>query len=90
MQNDTTSVIQKVKRVSAAKIRPLTELHELPDTAFMTTAEAGLYSVLTVAALRIRRSTGNGPKFYKNASTIRYRKADIDQWLSGVVNTEAA
>ena len=81
---------EKAKRVKGIEKRTVTELNALPGQAFMTTEEVGLYAVLSGAALRIRRSCGNGPRFYKNRNIIRYRKSDVDNWLTKSSNSEVA
>jgi len=61
--------------------RNLTEICALPDLAWLTLGELALYAALTPDAMRIRRSNGTGPKFYKVGGTIRGRKSDVDAWL---------
>ena len=46
------------------------------------TSDAALYIHLSKPTLERMRVTGNGPPFLKLGRAVRYRKADLDEWLA--------
>jgi hypothetical protein len=59
----------------------LVRLHALPTTALFTSEEAGLYLNARTDLLRAWRCQGRGPTFIGRGHFVRYRKADLDQFL---------
>ena len=49
---------------------------------FMTTPEAAAYLELSPRTLNTYRVTGAGPAFYRFGPLARYRRSDLDAWLS--------
>lgn len=47
----------------------------------LTTVEAADYLTLSKGTLDRYRVTGEGPKFLRLGSAVRYRTADLDEWL---------
>lgn len=72
-----------MKRKHKTQSRNLHEICNLPGDAWLSALEMALYLNTTTAALAIRRSNGNGPKFAKQGCFIRYQKKDGDAWLLG-------
>lgn len=55
----------------------------------MTPAAAGEQLGLNAAALAQMRYLGTGPRYVKlNAKAVRYRQADIDEWIEANVRTQ--
>ena len=52
---------------------------------YMTPKEAADYVRSSPSTLAKRRITGQLPNFSRIGKAIRYRKADLDAWLSGNV-----
>lgn len=50
-----------------------------PD--ILNTEQTAEYLGLSKPTLERMRLKGNGPKFAKLGSSVRYRKADLDAWL---------
>jgi predicted DNA-binding transcriptional regulator AlpA len=50
-----------------------------------TTPEAAQYVGLAVSTLEKLRLTGAGPRFLKLSRSVRYRVADLDEWLAARV-----
>jgi hypothetical protein len=63
--------------------RSVREVLELPAQALLTPTEAAAYLRSTPPSLAQRRALGNGPKYEKRGSFIRYRKGELDRWLEG-------
>lgn len=63
-------------------IRTITEIHELPLPAWLTSAEAALYLNTTCSALANLRTTGNSPTYGRHGAFIRYRRGDLDEWMT--------
>lgn len=51
-------------------------------TDVLTTPEAAQYVRLGKPTLERFRLTGDGPKYCKLGGAVRYRKADLDEWLA--------
>lgn len=53
---------------------------ELPQT--LTSIQAAKYLGISEAVLRLWRSEGKGPRFFKaGEKLVRYRRADVDAWI---------
>jgi len=48
----------------------------------MNTVQAAAYLGISRQYLEIARHKGNGPQYIKLARLVRYRKADLETWLS--------
>lgn len=61
-------------------------------TDVLTTVEAARYVRLGKPTLERFRLTGEGPRYAKLGGAVRYRRADLDQWLESrlVASTSAA
>jgi excisionase family DNA binding protein len=51
----------------------------------MTPREASAYLSLSVGRLAKMRLTGDTPPYVKIGASVRYRRADLDEWLAGRV-----
>lgn len=60
-------------------------------TDVLTTVEAARYVRLGKPTLERFRLTGEGPRYAKLGGAVRYRRADLDQWLESrlVASTSA-
>ena len=47
---------------------------------YMTTYEAAGFLGFTAGTLRVWRSQGKGPNYYKVGSTVRYEMDDLEAW----------
>lgn len=48
----------------------------------LTASQAAKYVGISEAALRLWRSEGKGPRYFKaGMKLIRYRRADLDAWI---------
>jgi excisionase family DNA binding protein len=48
----------------------------------LTPKKAASYLGISEAALRLWRSEGRGPRFFRaGEKLVRYRKADLDNWI---------
>lgn len=47
---------------------------------YMTTREAADFLGFTAGTLRVWRSQGKGPSYYKVGSTVRYEMDDLEAW----------
>lgn len=57
----------------------------------LTPIKAAKYLGISEAVLRLWRSTGKGPRFYRaGEKLIRYRKGDLDSWIEERLSTPAA
>lgn len=48
--------------------------------SYMTTYEAADFLGFTAGTLRVWRSQGKGPSYYKVGSTVRYEMDDLEAW----------
>ncbi len=55
------------------------------EARLLTTEEAARYVALSRSTLEKMRVTGGGPRFFKNPHAVRYRRADLDAWISSKV-----
>ena len=54
-------------------------LHDIPT---LTSKQAAHYLGVSDAALRLWRSEGRGPRFFRaGEKLVRYRRADLDFWI---------
>ena len=52
--------------------------------------KAAKYVGISEAALRLWRSEGKGPRYYKaGQKLIRYRRSDLDAWIEGRLSAPA-
>jgi len=64
-------------------------MNELDNT--LTPLKAARYLGISEAVLRLWRSTGKGPRFYRaGEKLIRYRKGDLDFWIEQRLSAPAA
>lgn len=54
-------------------------------SSLLSEAETARCASVSTAALRKWRREGKGPAFLKLGKLVRYRTADIEQWLAGCV-----
>ncbi len=61
-----------------------------PDWA-MTSKQAARYLGVCEATLRAWRADGTGPRFFRSGpKLVRYRKADLDEWVATRFNVHSA
>ena len=51
----------------------------------LNTPDAAAYVRLSKPTLERLRLTGDGPSFLKLGRAVRYRKADLDDWLASLL-----
>lgn len=57
----------------------------------MTPKEAARYVGVSEAVLRLWRSRGEGPRYFRaGEKLIRYRRGDLDGWIESRLNTPAS
>lgn len=66
--------IERLAELIAERIRPAPEI--------MDTKEAAEYLRVSTQHLEIARHKGSGPKYAKFSRLVRYRKADLDEYLA--------
>ncbi len=49
---------------------------------WLTVRQASAYVKLTKNTLDTYRSQGRGPRFHRNGRTVRYRRRDLDAYVS--------
>jgi excisionase family DNA binding protein len=54
----------------------------MPDEAYYTSEEAAEYLRSSPSTLAKLRLYGNGPAFTRIGRVIRYRRTDLDRWMS--------
>jgi predicted DNA-binding transcriptional regulator AlpA len=54
-----------------------------PRQKLLRTPEAAAYIGLSVSSLTKFRCAGKGPRFVRLSGAVRYREADLDEWLKG-------
>jgi predicted DNA-binding transcriptional regulator AlpA len=58
------------------------------DDPLLDTAQAAEHLKYSKSALEYCRCQGTGPRFYKTAGRVRFRKSDLDAWINaGLVET---
>ena len=56
-----------------------------------TPKQAARYLGISEAALRLWRSAGNGPRYYRaGEKLVRYRRVDLDGWIETRLSTQGA
>lgn len=60
------------------------------DNSRLSSTQAATYIGIADPTLRIWRSRGKGPDFYRIGGRVYYDMADIQRWLSLQRNTSAA
>lgn len=55
------------------------------NPSYMTTYEAADFLGFTAGTLRVWRSQGKGPNYYKVGSTVRYEMDDLEAWKNANV-----
>ncbi len=57
----------------------------------LTPMQAAKYIGISEAALRLWRSEGRGPRYFKaGEKLVRYRRADLDSWIEARLSAPAA
>ena len=63
-------------------------MNQQPNT--LTPKNAASYLGISEAALRVWRSEGRGPRFFRAGERlIRYRRADLDLWIEARLSRPA-
>ena len=68
--------------IDLERLAALLAEHVKPAQEVMTTQEAAEYLRCSTQHLEITRHKGGGPKYCKFARIVRYRKADLDEYLA--------
>ena len=76
----TKAVRDRVSEKSRADL--LAEIAGLPPSAFVTTMLAAAYINTSPAVMMNWRAQRRGPRYHGTREFIRYRIADLDQWMS--------
>ena len=67
---------------------------EFPVTEYQSTLtpmQAAKYIGISEAALRLWRSEGRGPRYFRaGEKLVRYRRADLDSWIEARLSAPAA
>ena len=53
-----------------------------PD--LLTTEQVAVWCTVSPATLKLWRMNGRGPAFVKLGRLVRYRRADVEQWIEGL------
>ena len=53
----------------------------MANQSFLTTEQAAEYLQLQRNTLEAWRCRGGGPRFLKLGRSVRYRQADLDEWI---------
>ena len=62
---------------------------EQPNT--LTPQQAAKYMGISEAVLRLWRSEGKGPRYFRaGEKLVRYRRADLDSWIEARLSAPAA
>jgi hypothetical protein len=72
----------KAVRDCVSRADLLAEIADLPPSAFVTTTLAAAYINTSPAVMMNWRSQRRGPRYHGTQEFIRYRIADLDQWMS--------
>jgi excisionase family DNA binding protein len=67
----------------------MTQEHQKQHHEYLKPREAAAYLNSSTSTLAKRRLYGNGPRYHRIGTAIRYRKSDLDQFmaLSAVTST---
>lgn len=52
----------------------------------MSSKGASAYVGCSEASLRLWRSKGQGPRYFRAGKLVRYRKTDLDSWIEARLN----
>lgn len=63
---------------------------EPSNEEWLTTRQASAYVKLTKNTLDTYRSQGKGPTFHRNGRTVRYRRVDLDSYVTGEASDAAS
>lgn len=74
--------LRRLERDHSAQSKPQASTAK-PADGWMSTVEAADYLQRTQKTLSNWRSAGEGPPYSKRSNVVRYRKADLDEWLEG-------
>lgn len=61
-----------------------------PETTIMTVQQASVYLGLAVSTLNKWRCHGGGPVFVKMRRAVRYRLADLDQFIADMTKASTS
>jgi excisionase family DNA binding protein len=53
----------------------------LEEKAMFNSREASAYLGCSESVMRLWRSQGQGPRYFRAGKLIRYRRADLDAWI---------
>lgn len=56
--------------------------HQIIPHEYWKPHEAAAYLNSSTSTLAKRRLLGNGPRYYKIGTAVRYRKSDLDQFMA--------
>ncbi|MCL6741570.1 helix-turn-helix domain-containing protein [Sphingomonas sp. RB56-2] len=56
--------------------------HSFVEKEFLTVGELAQFTGISISTWNKRRVTGRTPPFTKIGRTVRYRKSDVEVWLS--------
>jgi predicted DNA-binding transcriptional regulator AlpA len=79
-----TTVTRKNNEMSRGYL--LTEISDLPRTAFIKTAQAAAYIGSSSSVLLNWRSQRRGPRYHGSNDFVRYRISDLETWMSSRAN----
>jgi predicted DNA-binding transcriptional regulator AlpA len=83
---------ETIAAIAAAVADRLAPLLAAPPAAdeIMDTKAAAAYLKLSRQRLEIWRSAGGGPQYVKTGRAVRYRKSDLDGFLSAATRSHTA
>ena len=70
------AVANKISEERSAKENPSVV------SPWLSEAEAAAYTKFAESSLATYRCRGMGPKFYRRGKSVRYKRDDLDAWLS--------
>jgi hypothetical protein len=80
----STTIMRKNVEMSRGDL--LTEISDLPRSAFIKTAQAAAYIGSSSSVLLNWRSQRRGPRYHGSNDFVRYRISDLDMWMSARAN----
>ena len=80
----STTIMRKNVEMSRGDL--LTEISDLPRSAFIKTAQAAAYIGSSPSVLLNWRSQRRGPRYHGSNDFVRYRISDLDIWMSARAN----
>ena len=84
------STSAKHKNTDISRGDLLTEISDLPRSAFIKTAQAAAYIGSSSSVLLNWRSQRRGPRYHGSNDFVRYRISDLDVWMSARANEVCA